>query len=156
MRPCRRWASSIRRLSLVWNMFGVVVGMVHYMLPYAILPLYATMRDIDRRCIMAARGLGASRGQAFRQVFLPMSVPGIVASGALVFVYSLGFFIIPAILGGGKTLMVAEYVRLQIVELINWGTGTALSVVLVGRRADGARRRCAPGWGTADFRRREL
>jgi putative spermidine/putrescine transport system permease protein len=117
-------------VSMVYNTLGVVIGMVHYMLPYAILPLYANMRDIDRRLVMAARGLGASRGQAFRRVFLPLSIPGIVASGALVFVYSLGFFIIPAILGGGKTLMVAEYIRLQIVELINWGLGTALSVVL--------------------------
>jgi putative spermidine/putrescine transport system permease protein len=117
-------------ISLVYNTLGVVIGMVHYMLPYAILPLYANMRDIDRRCVMAARGLGASRGQAFRRVFLPLSLPGIVASAALVLVYSLGFFIIPAILGGGKTLMVAEYIRLQIVELINWGLGTALSVVL--------------------------
>jgi putative spermidine/putrescine transport system permease protein len=118
-------------LPLVWNNFGVVVGMVHYMLPYAILPLYANMRDIDRRCVLAARGLGASRGKAFRHVFLPLSLPGVVASGALVFVYSLGFFIVPAILGGGKTLMVAEYIRLQIVELINWGSGTMLAVVLV-------------------------
>src|SRR5271165_113668 len=118
-------------VSLVYNTLGVVIGMVHYMLPYAILPLYANMRDIDRRCVMAARGLGASRGQAFRRVFLPLSIPGIVASAALVFVYSLGFFIIPAILGGGKTLMIAEYIRLQIVELVNWGAGAALSVVLV-------------------------
>lgn len=118
-------------LALVWNEIGVVIGMVHYMLPYAVLPLYANMRDIDRRAMMAARGLGASRWQAFRRIFLPLSVPGIVAAGALVLVYSLGFFVIPAILGGGKTLMIAEYVRLQIVELVNWGLGTMLATVLV-------------------------
>src|SRR5690606_33085494 len=70
-------------LALVWNEIGVVIGMVHYMLPYAVLPLYANMRDIDRRAMMAARGLGASRWQAFRRIFLPLSVPGIVAAGAL-------------------------------------------------------------------------
>lgn len=118
-------------VALVWNDVGVTIGMVHYMLPYAILPLYANMRDIDRRCIIAARGLGASRFQAFRRVFLPLSVPGIVAAMALVLVYSLGFFIIPAILGGGKTLMIAEYVWLQISELLNWGRGTMLAVVLL-------------------------
>jgi putative spermidine/putrescine transport system permease protein len=118
-------------LALVWNEIGVVIGMVHYMLPYAILPLYANMRDIDRRCITAARGLGASRTQAFRRIFLPLSLPGIVAASALVLVYSLGFFVIPAILGGGKTLMVAEYVRLQISELLNWGRGTMLAVTLL-------------------------
>ena len=118
-------------VALVWNENGVTIGMVHYMLPYAILPLYANMRDIDRRCITAARGLGASRFQAFHRIFLPLSVPGIVAAAALVLVYSLGFFIIPAILGGGKTLMIAEYVWLQISELLNWGRGTMLAVVLL-------------------------
>jgi putative spermidine/putrescine transport system permease protein len=118
-------------VALVWNDVGVTIGMVHYMLPYAILPLYANMRDIDRRCITAARGLGASRLQAFRRIFLPLSLPGIVAATALVLVYSLGFFIIPAILGGGKTLMIAEYIWLQISELLNWGRGTMLAVVLL-------------------------
>jgi putative spermidine/putrescine transport system permease protein len=118
-------------VALVWNDIGVTIGMVHYMLPYAILPLYANMRDIDRRCITAARGLGASRLQAFRRIFLPLSLPGIVAASALVLVYSLGFFIIPAILGGGKTLMIAEYVWVQISELLNWGRGTMLAVVLL-------------------------
>ena len=118
-------------LALVWNEIGVVIGMVHYMLPYAILPLFANMRDIDQRAVMAARGLGANRFQAFKRIFLPLSVPGIVASAALVLVYSLGFFVIPAILGGGKTLMIAEYVRLQIVELVNWGLGTMLATILV-------------------------
>jgi putative spermidine/putrescine transport system permease protein len=105
--------------------------MVHYMVPYAILPLYASMRDVDARLPMAARGLGASRLQAFVRVYLPLTVPGIVAASALVLVYSLGFFVIPAILGGGKTLMTAEYIRLQITELLQWGPGTALAVVLV-------------------------
>lgn len=118
-------------LVLVWNEIGVVIGMVHYMMPYAILPMFANMRDIDQRAVMAARGLGATRWQAFRRIFLPLSVPGIIASAALVLVYSLGFFVIPAILGGGKTLMIAEYVRLQIVELVNWGLGTMLATFLV-------------------------
>jgi putative spermidine/putrescine transport system permease protein len=118
-------------LALIWNELGVVIGMVHYMVPYAVLPLYANMRDIDRRCVAAARGLGASRTQTFLRVFLPLSVPGIVGSGVLVFVYSLGFFVTPAILGGGKTLMIAEFIRLQIVEILRWGTGTMLATVLI-------------------------
>ena len=118
-------------LQLVWNEVGVVIGMVHYMLPYAILPLYTNMRDLDARLPLAARGLGATRLQAFRMVFLPLTVPGIAGASALVFVYSLGFFVIPAILGGGKTLMAAEYIRLQITELLQWGPATALAVVAV-------------------------
>ncbi|MEJ0068572.1 MAG: ABC transporter permease [Pseudomonadota bacterium] len=118
-------------LPLLWNELAICIGMVHAMLPYAILPLYANMRDIDRRLVAAARGLGATRGQAFRRVFLPLSLPGIVGAGVLVFIFSLGFFVTPAILGGGKTLMVAEYIRAQIVDLLHWGVGTMLSTTLI-------------------------
>lgn len=118
-------------LPLVWNEFGIVVGMVHYMVPFAVLPMLASMREIDPRLLAAARGLGASRGEVFRRVFLPLSLPGVIASGVLVFIFSLGFYITPAILGGGKTLMVAEWISLQILDLIRWGLGTMMATVLV-------------------------
>jgi putative spermidine/putrescine transport system permease protein len=118
-------------LRLVWNEFGIVVGMVHYMVPYAVLPMLASMREIDPRLLAAARGLGASRFTAFRRVFLPLSAPGLVAAGVLVFNFSLGFYITPAILGGGKTLMAAEWIKLQILDLIRWGLGAMLATVLV-------------------------
>ncbi len=89
------------------------------------------MRDIDRRLIAAARGLGAGGLDAFRRVFLPLSLPGIIGAATLVFIFSLGFFITPAILGGGKTLMVAEWISLQILDLIRWGLGTMMATVLV-------------------------
>lgn len=111
-----------RPLRLIWNEFGIAVGMVHYMIPYAVLPLYASMRDIDPRLVPAARGLGATRFEAFRRVFLPLTKPGIVAATVLVFIFSLGFYVTPAILGGGRTLMVAEYIKLQILDLIRWGS----------------------------------
>lgn len=118
-------------LRLVWNEFGIVVGMVHYMVPYAVLPMLASMREIDPRLLAAARGLGASRRAAFLRVFLPLSLPGLVAAGVLVFIFSLGFYITPAILGGGKTLMAAEWIKLQILDLVRWGMGTMLATVLV-------------------------
>ena len=118
-------------LELVWNEVGVIIGMTHYMLPYAILPMYASMSDVDQRILMAARGLGGRSSQVFWRIFFPLTVPGVATAGMLVFVYSLGFFITPAILGGGKTLMIAEYIRLQIVELLRWGLGTMLSVTMV-------------------------
>ncbi|WP_215908772.1 ABC transporter permease [Phreatobacter stygius] len=118
-------------LSLIWNETGVMIGMVHYMLPFGILPIYANMRDIDQRCIAAARGLGATRGVAFRKVFLPLSTPGVVGAGILVFIFSLGFFVTPAILGGGKTLMIAEYIKVQILEIVRWGVGTMLAATLL-------------------------
>ncbi|TQF83447.1 ABC transporter permease [Elioraea sp. Yellowstone] len=120
-----------RPLRLIWNEFGIAVGMVHYMIPYAVLPLYASMRDIDPRLVPAARGLGATRFEAFRRVFLPLTKPGIVAATVLVFIFSLGFYVTPAILGGGRTLMVAEYIKLQILDLIRWGVGTMMASTLL-------------------------
>jgi putative spermidine/putrescine transport system permease protein len=118
-------------LRLIWNEFGIAVGMVHYMIPYAVLPLYASMRDIDPRLVPAARGLGASRFEAFRRVFLPVTRPGIIAATVLVFIFSLGFYVTPAILGGGRTLMIAEYIKLQILDLIRWGLGTMMASTLL-------------------------
>lgn len=118
-------------LPLMWNEFGVCVGMIHYMLPYGILPLAAQMRTIPPSLTAAARGLGASRAEAFRRVFLPLSLPGIVGAGVLVFIFSLGFYVTPVLLGGGRVLMVAEYIALQIQELLRWGTGTMLAATLI-------------------------
>lgn len=133
-------------LPLIWNEFGIVVGMVHYMLPLGILPLYAAMRDIDLRCIAAARGLGGSPRQVFVRVFWPLSLPGVIGAGLLVFIFSLGFFVTPAILGGGRTMMAAEYINVQIHDLVRWGIGTMVAstlaivvvalVALLGRLVD--------------------
>ena len=118
-------------LALVWNEFGIIVGMVHYMVPYAVLPMLASMREIDPRLLAAARGLGASRFTIFRRIFLPLSLPGLLAAGLLVFIFSLGFYITPALLGGGRTLMVAEWIGLQILDLLRWGLGTMMATMLV-------------------------
>lgn len=118
-------------LSLIRNEFGVIVGMIHYMLPYAILPLFAGMRGIDQRLVFAARGLGFGPIGAFLRVFLPLSLPGVVSASVLVFVMSLGFYITPAILGGGKTVMIAEYIAFNILENVRWELATMLASVLL-------------------------
>ena len=118
-------------LALVRNEIGVVIGMVHYMLPYAILVLYAGMAGIDRRLISAARGLGAGPAEAFLRVFLPLSVPGIFGATVLVLIFSLGFYVTPIVLGGGKTIMIAEQISVQILQTANWGIGTMLASVLL-------------------------
>jgi putative spermidine/putrescine transport system permease protein len=118
-------------LNLIWNEVGVMIGMVHYMLPFGILPIFANMRDIDQRCMAAARGLGAKRSEAFWRIFLPLSLPGVVGASILVFIFSLGFFVTPALLGGGKTLMIAEYIKVQILEVVRWGVGTMLAATLL-------------------------
>jgi putative spermidine/putrescine transport system permease protein len=118
-------------LALMWNELGIVIGMVHYMLPFGILPLLANMRRINPALVAAARGLGASRTEAFWRVFLPLSVPGVIAATILVFIFSLGFFVTPALLGGGRTILITEYISVQIVELLRWGTGTMLATMLI-------------------------
>jgi len=89
------------------------------------------MQGIDRRLVAAARGLGAKPFGAFRRVFLPLSMPGIIGALVLVFIFSLGFYITPAILGGGKTVMIAEYIATNILDNIRWGLATMLASTLL-------------------------
>jgi putative spermidine/putrescine transport system permease protein len=100
---------------------------------FVLLPLwvYANMQGIDLRLVAAARGLGASPVAAFRRVFLPLSRPGLVGAGVLVFIFSLGFYVTPAILGGGRVFMVAEYIGVQILTILRWGLATMLATTLL-------------------------
>ena len=118
-------------LTLVRNEFGVILGIVHFLVPFAVFPLASSMRQVDNRVLMAARGLGAGRLRTFWAVFVPMTLPGIIGATVIVFVFSLGFFITPAILGGGRSIMVAEFVYVQLFHTTNWGLAAAVSVVLV-------------------------
>ncbi len=114
------------------NELGVLIGMVHYMIPYAVLPILASMQNIDNRVIAASRNLGAGGAQTFWRIYLPLTRPGIVAGAILVFILSLGFFVTPAILGGGRVLMVAEYISVQVLITLRWGTAAMLAVLLLG------------------------
>jgi putative spermidine/putrescine transport system permease protein len=86
---------------------------------------------VDERVLLAARGLGASRLRVFWSVFLPMTASGVVGAALIVFVFTLGFFVTPAILGGGRSIMVAELVYLRMFQSPDWGLGAAVSVTLV-------------------------
>ncbi len=110
---------------------AVNVGMVHIMLRFMILPLFTTMRAIDRSLIRAAGVLGATPFTAFRKIFFPLSLPGVIAGCALVFMMSLGFFITPALLGGPRHLMAAVLIEEQANSLLDWGLASALSTVLL-------------------------
>lgn len=118
-------------LPLVHNLFGTVIGMVHVMLPFLILPLYASMRAIDPVLLRAAANCGASPAQAFRQVFLPLSLPGLTAGVGIVFVLCLGFFVTPALLGGGRVPMWAMQIVDNVASFGNWGAASALGVALL-------------------------
>lgn len=118
-------------LSLVRNEFGVIIGMVHYLVPYAVFPIFATMQNMDGRLMMAARSVGASPLRTFIDVYLPVTLPAVFGAGLLVFVFGLGFFVTPAILGGGRVVMLSEYVSISVLQTLRWGLAASLSVVLL-------------------------
>jgi putative spermidine/putrescine transport system permease protein len=118
-------------LAMSNNELGVIIGMAHFMTPYAVLPLLASMDGINPALIAAARGLGAGSTQSFLKVFLPLTKPGIFASLILVFIMTLGFFVTPIILGGGRTVMIAEYITVQMQQTLRWGLAAALATVLL-------------------------
>ena len=118
-------------LALVRNEFGVVVGMAHFLIPFAVFPIASAMRTLDERVLLAARGMGASPTRIFWSIFVPMTMSGIIGAALIVFVFALGFFVTPAILGGGRSVMVAELVYLRIFQSPDWGLGAAISITLV-------------------------
>ena len=118
-------------INMIRNEFGVLIGMVHYMVPYAVLPLLANMQGIDHRIMDASRSLGAGSLQTFLKIYLPLTKPGVIASSLLVFIISLGFYVTPALLGGGRVLMVAEYVSVQILVTVQWGLAAMLATLLL-------------------------
>jgi ABC-type spermidine/putrescine transport system permease subunit I len=117
-------------LDLLFSRPAVIIGMAHLMLPYMIIILYSTMISIDRNLLDASRSFGASGWQTFRRVFLPLSMPGVYAGALLVFVVSLGFYLTPALLGGGGDLTMALYIN-QEVHLLKFGVAGAMSMVLL-------------------------
>lgn len=118
-------------LELMYNLFGVTLGMIHILLPFMVLPLYGVMEGIDRSLPKAAQNLGASPFKAFWKVFVPLSLPGVGAGCMLVFVIGIGFFITPALLGGGRVIMISNLIDIQVTRLLNWGFASAISVALI-------------------------
>lgn len=116
--------------NLLYNEATVVFGMVYTLLPYMVFTLFNSMRNIDGRLLQAAQGLGASPVSAFFRIYLPLSMPAVSAACLLVFIISVGFYITPALLGGGQVNMIAPQIDMQMNELTNWGFGAALSMVL--------------------------
>jgi putative spermidine/putrescine transport system permease protein len=122
---------SDKPLLLLYNQGGVVIGMSYVLLPYMVLTVYSVMRSIDPRLVRAAHSLGASRLQAFRRVFLPLSLPGIAGGTLLVFILSLGFFITHALMGGPGDMMIAMLIEREVEITLNWSFASALAVILL-------------------------
>lgn len=118
-------------LALIHNEFGTIVATVHILLPFMVIPLYSVMQKIPRDLMQAGASLGGGPAYLFLRIFLPLSLPGIIAGATLVFVLCLGFYITPELLGGGKVTMVSLVVTRN-VELYNrWGAASAVGVVLL-------------------------
>jgi ABC-type spermidine/putrescine transport system permease subunit I len=118
-------------LPLLYNMFSVVLGMTHVMLPYLILPCYAVMVAIPSNLSDAAANLGAPPYKAFWRVYFPLSLPGLGAGALLVFIISIGFFITPALMGGANDTMLAQVIESQVNETFDWGSAAAMSTILL-------------------------
>lgn len=118
-------------LPLLHNEFGVLVGMVHAMTPLAVMTMLPVMTGIDQRLVQCAQTLGAAPARAFWLVYFQLSLPGVAAAGLLVFISSLGFFIVPAFLGGRQQTMLAQLIITQVQELLNWSFAGALSAMML-------------------------
>lgn len=118
-------------IPLIRTLTGVVFGMVQIALPFAVLPLYATMRTIDRRLLLAAEGMGDRPAGAFWRIFVPLSLPGVAAAGLLTFIQALGYYITPALLGGPKNTMIGELIVQQVTTVLRFGFAAALATMLL-------------------------
>jgi putative spermidine/putrescine transport system permease protein len=118
-------------LSLMYNRFGVTVGMSYVLLPYMVLTLYAVMRGIDPGLVRAAQGMGASGPEAFRRVFLPLTFQGLVTGCLMVFILAIGFFITPALMGGQRDTMIAMLIEREVEVTLNWPVAAVTSLVLL-------------------------
>ncbi|MCX7644689.1 MAG: ABC transporter permease [Rhodobacteraceae bacterium] len=118
-------------LELLYTPVAVVLGMVYVMIPFMFLPLFAAIDTLDRAQVEAALDLGATRTQAFLKVVLPQTLPGIAGGAVIVFIPSVGNFIVPDILGGARGLMVGNLVEQQFLAARNWPFGSALSVIIM-------------------------
>ncbi len=118
-------------VQFLYNEWAVILGLVHFLLPFMVLNVFVSIDAIDRNLIDASRSLGASGFQSFREVTLPLSLPGLAAGGLLCFVLSAGTYITPLILGGPRDAMFANLVFEAIITQLNWPLGSALSIVLL-------------------------
>ena len=124
-------ALGLPEVHLINTPAAIVIGMVYNFLPYMVLPLYVSISRIDESIIEAARDLGANPFQTLRRVLLPLSLPGIVSGSTMVFIPSLTTFVISALLGGNKVLLVGNIIEQEFTAAYDWQLGSALSVVLM-------------------------
>ena len=117
-------------LQMLYNDAAVMLGMIYALLPFMVLPIYVSIEQLDLRLLEAASDLGASPMTAFRKVTLPLTMPGIAAGTILVFISSLGMFVVPDVMGGAKSALIGNLIQNQFLAARDWPFGSALSIVL--------------------------
>jgi spermidine/putrescine transport system permease protein len=118
-------------IQMLYNETTVILGLVHFLLPFMVLNVYVSLDGVDETLEDAAGSLGATKWQSFLQVTLPLSLPGLAAGGLLCFVLGAGTYITPAVLGGPRDAMFANLVFEAIITQLNWPLGAALSLLLL-------------------------
>ena len=119
-------------IDIIFTETAVLIGMAYVLLPFMFLPVYASVEKLDRSLVEVSSDLGASSFQTFCRVTVPLTLPGIAAGSVLVFIPSLGNFIVPDLLGGAKVLMIGNLIEQQFLSARNWPFGAALSVMMMG------------------------
>jgi len=118
-------------LAMLYTPGAVLLGLVYIFLPFAVLPIYASLEKLDPHLVEAASDLGARGGQVLRRVVLPMAAPGIAAGALLTFIPSLGMFVVTDLMGGSRTMLVGNLIQNQFMAARNWQLGSAASVLLI-------------------------
>jgi putative spermidine/putrescine transport system permease protein len=118
-------------IRMIFNRFAVYVAMVHVLLPFMVLPLFAVMKGISPSYVRAASSLGARPFTAFRRVYLPQTLPGVGAGCLMVFIQALGYYITPALVGGADDQMISYFIAFYASKTVNWGMAAALSLMLL-------------------------
>ena len=120
-----------RPLALLHNRFAVIVGMVHYVLPFAVFPIYSAMLAIDRSLERAALSVGASAAATLCRITLPLTLPGVYAGGLITFIVSTSFYLTPVILGSQKDMMIANLIDAYTHQTVDFAAASALAVVMM-------------------------
>lgn len=123
--------ADIPPVALIYNRIGVIIGMVHFLMPFILFPIFTNLLQQNQSIRRAAETMGAGKWRIFFQITLPLSVPGVVAGSLLAMIQSLGFFITAALLGGRGDLMIANLIDFYTKEILDWGTASAVAVLLL-------------------------
>jgi putative spermidine/putrescine transport system permease protein len=118
-------------VQFLFNSLGVQIGMIHVLLPFMVLPIWAILTRLDKALPLAARSLGASPTRTFVHIILPLSLPGLLAGCTLVFMLAVGFYVTPALLGGDRDITLAGLIEMVVRDLLDWPFGSMLSLALM-------------------------